>query len=454
MVDKPIVLAVDDTPANLDLLHGILRTDYKVKIATNGPKALELALMEPQPDIILLDVMMPGMSGYEVCRRLKSEAATEAIPVIFVTAKTEVEDEQQGLQLGAIDYVTKPFHEEIVLARLKTHLTNSQRTRELLEENQKLLSSSENVFSDFTEDELNSLMVSGEGHRLEFKSTLRWNLHADRTDKKIENSCLKTVAGYLNAQGGILLIGVSDEGQALGLHHDGFKSEDRMVLHWVNLIKSYLGAEFMHYIQTTAHTVNNERILAVECQAAGKPVFMSRDNEEVFFVRMTNTTQALKTREVIAYIEQRFSERHDKPMLSDEQSDSIDLTREAGEPTPLRQPGEDQPGITDWFHQLQQRRVIRTGVIYVAIAWSFTEISTTVAAALDAPGWLLRSLVLSFVGGFPVAILMSWLYDLRVTRTEGTPTSFRNSPLLKVIAIVILAMATVGLYILIGPSQG
>ena len=138
MADKPIVLAVDDTPANLDLLNGILRADYKVRIATNSAKALELAVKEPQPDIILLDVMMPGMSGYEVCRRLKAEASTEAIPIIFVTAKAEVADEQQGLQLGAVDYVAKPFHQDIVLARIKRHLSNHQRTKDLLEENRLL----------------------------------------------------------------------------------------------------------------------------------------------------------------------------------------------------------------------------------------------------------------------------------------------------------------------------
>lgn len=307
MTDKPIVLAVDDTPANLDLLNGILRSDYKVKVATNGLKALELAKKDPQPDIILLDVMMPGMSGYEVCSRLKEDPSTEAIPVIFVTAKTEIEDEQQGLELGAVDYVTKPFHQDIVLARVKRHLINHQRAKSLLEQNRELLSDSGPAFINFLEDDLLQLIAEGEGQDLEFKSTLRWNLHTDKTDKSIENSCLKTVAGYLNSQGGILLIGVNDEGKAEGLNRDGFKTEDRLILHWVNLIKSYLGAEFMHWIRTTAYTVTNERVLVVQCLPSSKPVFMNRDNDETFYVRMTNTTQGLKTSEVIAYIEQRFS---------------------------------------------------------------------------------------------------------------------------------------------------
>ena len=201
MTDKPIVLAVDDTPANLDLLIGILSDDYRIIVATRGAKALELAAQTPQPDIILLDVMMPEMSGYEVCRTLKADPSTEAIPVIFITAKTEIEDEQQGLQLGAVDYVAKPFHHDIVLARVKTHLANHRRTKKLIAQNQELIADNKSGFGDHSEDDLRQLIASGEGHQLEFKSTLRWNLHTDRTDKSIENGCLKTVAGYLNSQG-------------------------------------------------------------------------------------------------------------------------------------------------------------------------------------------------------------------------------------------------------------
>lgn len=225
---KPVVLAVDDTPANLDLLNGILRDKYKVKVATNGSTALKLATQDPPPDIILLDIMMPDMSGYEVCRRLKLEASTAAIPIIFITSKTEVEDEQQGLDLGAVDYVTKPFHPDIILARVKTHLANHQRTMNLLKENQALLSSS-------------------------------------------------------------------------------------------------------------------------------KPVFIARDNEETFYVRMTNSTQALKTREVIAYIEQRFPDKtpaDDKPTdhpTDSPGSDSDELISAIAE-----QPDADQLSISQWFLKLQQ----------------------------------------------------------------------------------------------------
>ncbi|MGI9026203.1 MAG: response regulator [Burkholderiaceae bacterium] len=120
--DKPTILIVDDTPANLTLLSEILKPDYRTKAAVSGEKALKLAFSASPPDMVLLDVMMPGMDGYEVCRRLKADPSTCNIPVIFVTAMNEVEDEAKGLEAGGIDYLAKPISAPIVKARIKTHL--------------------------------------------------------------------------------------------------------------------------------------------------------------------------------------------------------------------------------------------------------------------------------------------------------------------------------------------
>ncbi|MDD5285933.1 MAG: response regulator [Desulfuromonadaceae bacterium] len=119
--ERPTVLVVDDTPANLSLLSGLLKEQYRIKLANNGFKAIELALAAP-PDIVLLDIMMPEMDGYEVCRRLKSADATRHVPVIFLSAKTEVEDEERGFLAGAEDFIHKPISPPIVLARVKTYL--------------------------------------------------------------------------------------------------------------------------------------------------------------------------------------------------------------------------------------------------------------------------------------------------------------------------------------------
>lgn len=120
--ERPVVLVVDDTPENITLMVGLLRDIYRVKVATNGERALRIAHDDIPPDLILLDIMMPNMDGYEVCRRLKTDPKTRDIPVIFLTAKAAVEDERAGLELGAVDYITKPISPPIVLARIRTHL--------------------------------------------------------------------------------------------------------------------------------------------------------------------------------------------------------------------------------------------------------------------------------------------------------------------------------------------
>jgi phosphoserine phosphatase RsbU/P len=116
------VLLVDDEPANIQIVNSILKDVYKTRIATSGAKALELASQEPAPDLILLDVMMPEMDGYEVCSRLKSADHTRDIPVIFLTGQTEIEDETKGFKVGAVDYIHKPFSPAVVQARVHTHL--------------------------------------------------------------------------------------------------------------------------------------------------------------------------------------------------------------------------------------------------------------------------------------------------------------------------------------------
>lgn len=120
--EQSTLLVVDDTPENIDVLRGVLKPHYKVKVAINGEQALKQAVSANPPDLILLDVMMPGLDGYEVCRRLKANPATEGIPVIFVTALNETPDELLGFEVGGVDFINKPITPATVLARVKTHL--------------------------------------------------------------------------------------------------------------------------------------------------------------------------------------------------------------------------------------------------------------------------------------------------------------------------------------------
>ncbi|MBF0118899.1 MAG: response regulator [Desulfobacterales bacterium] len=170
-LQKNRILIVDDASANIKIIGGTLKTDYKISFATNGQDALKIASSDPSPDLILLDIMMPGMDGYEVCRRLKSDKRTQNIPVIFLTAKSEEEDEAKGLELGAADYIIKPFSPGIVKARVKTqielkkhrdHLEElvKKRTAELVHANEHLQEEiSERIKA---EDELKKAKVAAE----------------------------------------------------------------------------------------------------------------------------------------------------------------------------------------------------------------------------------------------------------------------------------------------------
>jgi len=132
---KKTVLVVDDTVENIQLLKEVLSPTFRLKVAMNGEKALQIALGDSQPDLILLDVMMPGLDGFEVCRRLKKDPKTEKIPVIFITARSEEHDETEGFAAGAIDYVTKPISPAVVSARVHTHLALSAARQELEKQN-------------------------------------------------------------------------------------------------------------------------------------------------------------------------------------------------------------------------------------------------------------------------------------------------------------------------------
>ncbi|WP_022660447.1 GGDEF domain-containing response regulator [Paucidesulfovibrio longus] len=127
------ILIVDDNKQNIELLMDLFRDEYKIAAATNGERALKIAFSSQPPDIILTDILMPGMDGYELCNKLKEHEQTRSIPVMFVTAVSEVMDETRGFALGAVDYITKPFHPPMVKARVGVHL-NLKRKQELLEE--------------------------------------------------------------------------------------------------------------------------------------------------------------------------------------------------------------------------------------------------------------------------------------------------------------------------------
>lgn len=128
-MDKARILIVDDNPANLDILSNLLSPEYRVNVATNGNDALRIALSDEPPDLVLLDIIMPDIDGYQVCATMKANEQTRPIPIIFVTAMNDMENEEKGLRLGAVDYITKPFNPSIIIARVKTHLSLYNQSR-------------------------------------------------------------------------------------------------------------------------------------------------------------------------------------------------------------------------------------------------------------------------------------------------------------------------------------
>jgi len=142
---KPKVLIVDDTPENIQVLMGTLKDQYAIVAAINGEKALKMAVTEPRPDLILLDIMMPGMDGFEVCSRLKSDPETREIPVIFLSALDDTANKIKGFSKGAVDYISKPFQPEEVHVRVNTHLTMSRLKQSLAQKNKELQEYSEQL---------------------------------------------------------------------------------------------------------------------------------------------------------------------------------------------------------------------------------------------------------------------------------------------------------------------
>jgi putative two-component system response regulator len=122
MTELPLILIVDDSPANISIINEVARPYWRTRIATTGKKALELAIMDPKPDLVLLDIVLPDMDGYDICQTLKANPDTHDIPIVFLTAKTQEQDEALGFALGAVDYIAKPFSPPIVEARIRNHL--------------------------------------------------------------------------------------------------------------------------------------------------------------------------------------------------------------------------------------------------------------------------------------------------------------------------------------------
>jgi DNA-binding response OmpR family regulator len=309
--EMPVILLVDDNATNLQMLHQTLTgQNYKLLSARSGEDALRIA-QKAVPDLILLDIMMPGIDGYETCAQLKANKATQNAVIIFLTALQDTREKVRGLSLGAVDFITKPFDPDEVVARVSRQLEVHSKHKILLEKNHQLASQLEQILrSNLTHsashyEKIQSLISSGESERLEFKSTLRWNLKTGRPEKGIEKAWLKSVVAFLNTDGGVLLIGVGDDGEILGTDADQFESDDKYLLHLNNLIQQHIGLECTGFIRFQLVPVQDKKVLLIECQPYPSAAFLKIGKNEDFYVRIGPGSRRLSTSEVLAYMKNR-----------------------------------------------------------------------------------------------------------------------------------------------------
>ena len=237
--------------------------------------------------------MPPGRwGGLWLLEKLR-ENSPLAPPIIVVSGEGSQQETIQAIRLGAADYITKErLVDELlkqVLALLQDRSGSAQEIREII--------------------------LQGESSTIEFKSTLRMNLHSGRQDPNIELSVLKTIAAFLNSSGGILLIGVNDLGSVVGIEQDKFLNTDKFQLHFWNLFRESLGAEFSGLLKTAVVTVDESSVFSISCSNSDRPVFVrwkytgESRHQEIFFVRAGPQTEQLGTRQAVSYISTHFKEQ-------------------------------------------------------------------------------------------------------------------------------------------------
>ena len=293
---KPAILLIDDEPSCLQVLTAALGArDYQLICATRTADALRLARAR-KPHLALLDVVMPDMDGFAVCRQLRADPETKDIAIIFLSSLQGPQDRTRGIELGAVDFINKPFDPAEVRARVRRQV-------ELQEERRRFMAPAELS----PQQRIARILGEGENDRTEFKSTLRWSIKDKKIDHGVEVAWLKTVAAFLNSEGGRLVVGVDDQGKPLGIEADGFDNEDKYLLHVNNRLQEHIGMEQAANVRFGLFPVGSVKVLLVECSPASKPVFLIDGGQESFYVRAGPGTRKLTMSQMLAYVVERGS---------------------------------------------------------------------------------------------------------------------------------------------------
>jgi DNA-binding response OmpR family regulator len=293
MPDRPTILLVDDEPSCLRILTSALsEVNYQLICSVKAVDALKLA-RDRNPHLVLLDVMMPGMDGFEICRQLRGDRTTKDLAIIFLSSLQNAQDRTRGIELGAVDFITKPFDPAEVRARVRRQV-------ELQEERRKFMAPALPA-----EERIKQIIADGENDRTEFKSTLRWSLKENKVDHGVEIAWLKTVAAFLNSDGGCLVIGVDDKGVPLGIEPDGFENEDKYLLHVNNRLQQHIGIDQAANVRFDLVHAGAHKVLLIECSRAVKPVFLVDAGQESFYVRAGPGTRKLTMSQMLSYVAER-----------------------------------------------------------------------------------------------------------------------------------------------------
>ncbi|MEE5164840.1 response regulator [Pseudomonas alliivorans] len=284
-----ILWADDQQEVIASIVRILSLKDVSFEFANNGEDAL-LMIQKKAYDLVLVDLAMPpgrwgGLWLLQEINKLKINLSS-----IVVSGEGSQAETIKALRLGATDYVTKE--------NLITELP--QQLRHALDNKPQHLSN------------LLSIIKGGETDFVEFKSTLRINLRTGAKDREMELAVLKTIAGFFNSSGGILLVGVNDEEEILGIKGDLFPNNDKFQLHFWNIFRDAIGAEFSEFVRSEVIEIDDKFVFSVSCLRSNRPVFLKwkvsgkSKSDELFYVRIGPQTELLGIRQAIAYIEDHF----------------------------------------------------------------------------------------------------------------------------------------------------
>lgn len=288
------ILWIDDQQDVAQTIAGAaLLRPFSFSFSGSAEEGLE-AVRTGSFDLVLADLSMPPgrWGGLWFLEQLKASGNSHP-PVIVVSGEGGQLETIKALRLGACDYVIKEHAAEELASRIQSSLAFANGGRG-------------------ADHELLGMIRAGESDQLEFKSTLRFNLKANKTDPIIELQVIKTIAGFMNSNGGVLLIGVSDEGSILGLDADRFQDMDALQLHFWNRIRSAIGAEFVEFIHATPKECQGRWIFRVDCSRSPRPAFVTwkessgGKSEEYFYVRAGPQTEAMSPSQIVAYTRDHF----------------------------------------------------------------------------------------------------------------------------------------------------